>query len=159
MVNINETLKDRGSSYGNYLGQAMIAMYMKDYFRTHTNWNDMKDDQKDCLDMIAVKISRILNGDPNVIDSWHDIAGYATLVANRLNEKRAANSIEETEKLKMDIHLGFRGGKRYNQSTGKFVDMSKALYQNNLLFYYEGAWWCHHSDGNRIERLPELGLT
>ena len=27
----------------------------------------------------------IINGDPNYIDSWVDIAGYATLVADRLN--------------------------------------------------------------------------
>jgi len=35
--------------------------------------------------MNAHKIGRILNGDPNWSDSWHDIAGYAQLVANRLN--------------------------------------------------------------------------
>jgi hypothetical protein len=39
--------------------------------------------------MIAHKIGRILNGDPDYIDSWDDIAGYAKLVADRLrgNEK------------------------------------------------------------------------
>jgi len=30
--------------------------------------------------MIFCKIARILNGDPNLIDNWHDIAGYAKLV-------------------------------------------------------------------------------
>lgn len=30
--------------------------------------------------MIQHKIGRILNGDPAYADSWHDIAGYATLV-------------------------------------------------------------------------------
>ena len=34
--------------------------------------------------MIAHKIGRILNGDPNYADSWVDIAGYAQLVANEL---------------------------------------------------------------------------
>jgi hypothetical protein len=37
------------------------------------------------LDMICHKIGRIINGDPDYADSWHDIAGYAQLVANRLN--------------------------------------------------------------------------
>lgn len=32
------------------------------------------------LEMIAHKIARILNGDPNYADNWHDIAGYATLI-------------------------------------------------------------------------------
>jgi len=34
--------------------------------------------------MIAHKIARIINGDPNHLDSWHDIAGYATLVEQEL---------------------------------------------------------------------------
>jgi len=37
--------------------------------------------------MIFSKIARILNGDPNHLDSWTDIAGYATLVADRLQGK------------------------------------------------------------------------
>jgi len=41
-------------------------------------------DQDEALDMIAHKIGRIVNGDPDYEDSWRDIAGYATLVADRL---------------------------------------------------------------------------
>ena len=37
--------------------------------------------------MIAVKIARILNGDPNHFDSWIDIAGYATLAAELILKK------------------------------------------------------------------------
>lgn len=44
----------------------------------------MQDDQKEALEMIASKIARILNGNTNNEDSWRDIAGYATLVADRL---------------------------------------------------------------------------
>ncbi len=29
--------------------------------------------------MICLKISRIVTGDPEHPDNWHDIAGYATL--------------------------------------------------------------------------------
>ena len=39
--------------------------------------------------MICNKIGRILNGDHNYADSWADIAGYATLVAERLEQKDA----------------------------------------------------------------------
>jgi hypothetical protein len=45
----------------------------------------LEDDQAEALEMIANKIARILNGDPDYADSWTDIAGYATLVAERLN--------------------------------------------------------------------------
>jgi hypothetical protein len=41
-------------------------------------------DQMIALDMIALKISRIVNGNAAHVDSWIDIAGYAKLVADRL---------------------------------------------------------------------------
>ncbi len=34
--------------------------------------------------MIAHKIASILAGDPNEIDHWRDIAGYATLIVKEL---------------------------------------------------------------------------
>jgi hypothetical protein len=37
------------------------------------------------MDMIMHKIGRIVNGDPDYADSWVDIAGYAKLVADRLD--------------------------------------------------------------------------
>jgi hypothetical protein len=43
--------------------------------------------QREALDMIAHKIARILNGNPDVHDHWHDIVGYASLVAENLEPK------------------------------------------------------------------------
>jgi hypothetical protein len=42
------------------------------------------DSQWEALEMIAHKIGRIVNGDPDYADSWIDIAGYAKLVADEL---------------------------------------------------------------------------
>jgi hypothetical protein len=39
---------------------------------------------RESLDMISNKIARIVNGNPSEPDHWIDIAGYATLIANRL---------------------------------------------------------------------------
>ena len=36
--------------------------------------------------MIAHKLGRIVNGDPYYADSYIDIAGYAKLVGDRLND-------------------------------------------------------------------------
>lgn len=41
-------------------------------------------DRGQSLEMIQHKVARILNGDPDYPDSWIDIAGYAQLVADRL---------------------------------------------------------------------------
>ena len=41
--------------------------------------------QQEALHMICSKLARIANGDPNHVDSWHDIAGYASLVVKDIN--------------------------------------------------------------------------
>ena len=51
------------------------------------NWSDLADDQRETLEMVAHKIGRILNGDPDYDDSWVDIAGYAKLIADRLQAR------------------------------------------------------------------------
>ena len=48
------------------------------------NWAALSDDKKEALEMVAHKIGRILNGDPEYHDSWHDIIGYTKLVADTL---------------------------------------------------------------------------
>ena len=43
------------------------------------------------LRMICNKLGRIASGDPSYEDSWRDIAGYATLVANHLQGEDVEN--------------------------------------------------------------------
>ena len=44
----------------------------------------MPDIQREALEMIASKLARILNGDNNYADSYHDIGGYSKLVEDDL---------------------------------------------------------------------------
>jgi len=81
---IDETLIARGQKYGKFTGHAAITQSIKSCMNTAKNWDRLTSDQKEALEMIAHKIGRILNGDPNYHDSWHDIVGYAKLVADRL---------------------------------------------------------------------------
>jgi hypothetical protein len=83
-VNIEGVVADRGNTYGDYTVQAKIAQTLKDFFRECPGWGRLEFHQRESLDMIACKASRILNGDPNHLDSWVDIAGYATIVATRI---------------------------------------------------------------------------
>lgn len=87
---IGTILNERGGRYGNYLEQATISNELR---RCIDFWVREKDtklapDQTDALIMMSVKISRIINGDPDYADNWRDIAGYATLVAERLEGKK-----------------------------------------------------------------------
>lgn len=83
---IDKTLAERGSRYGTFVGHAAVTQQLKDVVRLHiqTRGKKLSHDQLEALEMICHKIGRIVNGDPNYADSWVDIAGYAKLVADRL---------------------------------------------------------------------------
>ena len=82
---VDATLAERGSRYGSFTGHARITQNLKRAMQDSPNWDKLDDDQKEALEMAAHKIGRILNGDPNYADSWHDIIGYVRLVEARLD--------------------------------------------------------------------------
>lgn len=85
--NVDNTLNERGNRYGSFTGHAQITQDLKDviYDALRERNKELAADQYEALDMICHKIGRIVNGDPDYADSWHDIAGYASLVDKRLN--------------------------------------------------------------------------
>lgn len=83
---LEATLKERGSRYGEFKDNAAIAQNMKTLLSLNPGWHPMHADQREAIEMICVKISRILTGNPDYVDNWVDIAGYAQLVANRLSK-------------------------------------------------------------------------
>lgn len=86
---VGEILAERGERYGEFHGHASVTQQLKLTMKQHRKrggppvWRFLADDQREALEMIAHKIGRILNGDPDYVDSWDDIAGYAKLVADR----------------------------------------------------------------------------
>ena len=86
-TNINEILVERENRYGAFSAHALITQNLKRMMVRTPNWaTGLTPDKKEALEMIAHKIGRILNGDPEYKDSWVDIAGYATLIADTLND-------------------------------------------------------------------------
>lgn len=89
-VDITATLAERGKRYGKFTEHARITWALKRVIhdeiirRGKAGERCFAPDQVEALHMIAHKIGRILNGDPDYADSWVDIAGYAKLVADRL---------------------------------------------------------------------------
>jgi hypothetical protein len=82
-MSIEKTLKQRQKTYGEFATHAKISQDLKNVMREHGLY-ELDADQIEALEMVAHKIARILNGNPNYFDSWHDVAGYSTLVADRL---------------------------------------------------------------------------
>jgi hypothetical protein len=86
---IDAILNERAGNYGPFATQAKIAQRLKHVAHTAAGeqGKTFATDQAEALDMIFSKIGRILNGNADHVDSWIDIAGYATLVADRLEGK------------------------------------------------------------------------
>lgn len=98
MTDLQITLDERGARYGDFSDHAAIAQQLQDVMRgfrlarmlpdmmveERTPWNDLSPVARQALTVIADKIARILSGDPNYADNWHDIQGYARLVEERL---------------------------------------------------------------------------
>ena len=85
-TNVDEVLDQRALDYGAFKDGAALMQGMKRLLAEHAQKHSktFADDQWEALEMIVHKIGRIVNGNPDKVDHWTDIAGYAKLVADRL---------------------------------------------------------------------------
>ena len=83
---VNSILNVRANNYGKFKDGAALMQAIKRELASHAAKHDktFADDKWEALEMIVHKIGRIVNGNPDVVDHWVDIAGYATLIADRL---------------------------------------------------------------------------
>jgi hypothetical protein len=86
-MSVTETLQQRGAQYGDFNEQARVSRNIKEAMMDSPNWKVLTASQKEALEMTAVKFSRILNGNPNHYDSWHDSIGYLTLGSEQCRPK------------------------------------------------------------------------
>lgn len=87
-MDVNDTLKERGRTYGDFADVAHRAQSIKGVIRCGKTWTRMASCQREAMEMMANKMARLLEGSPNHVDSWHDIAGYAQLVVQYLEGAR-----------------------------------------------------------------------
>jgi hypothetical protein len=84
ITDVNATTAARQSRYGTLQENGLISQDLKNRMRASPKWEELAADQKEALDMIQHKVSRILAGDVTYADNWHDIAGYASVIDKRL---------------------------------------------------------------------------
>ena len=85
-MTVDSVVDERAITYGKFENLAEVSQRFKDslhYFLITRN-KYLAPDQQEAMELIFHKFARIVNGDPDHIDNWKDIAGYATLVADRL---------------------------------------------------------------------------
>lgn len=95
-MDANETIRGREPLYGDFTKRAAITdaiiaicegqpdeMDIIHVALPVTRWRDMDPVKRQAIRAIADKLGRILNGDPEHVDNWHDIQGYAKLAEDR----------------------------------------------------------------------------
>ena len=82
-TNVAEVLKERQGTHGDFAKNAKCSQELKSIVSEFGMDNPelFSSVQREALDNICQKMSRIITGNPNHVDSWVDIAGYATLAA------------------------------------------------------------------------------
>jgi hypothetical protein len=87
-VKTEEILKEREKTHGDYEEVANLAYDMKKAIDSHLSFDRKGPDDNNkvlkkkhliSINMILLKIARIICGDPDFDDHWDDIAGYAML--------------------------------------------------------------------------------
>lgn len=83
---VDDVLNARAKNYGKFIEGAEIMQMLKRLVHNYIEkrGTSLAFDQLEAIDMLIHKLGRIVNGNPDHIDNWVDIAGYATLVADRL---------------------------------------------------------------------------
>jgi hypothetical protein len=83
---VDAILDSRAKDYGKFIEGAEIMQMLKRVVHNYIEkrGTPLAFDQREAIDMIIHKLGRIINGNPDKVDHWVDIAGYATLVAERL---------------------------------------------------------------------------
>lgn len=78
-MNANELLNERQTTHGEFTLNAIYAQDLRSLFRSASGWSAMHPVQREALDMIATKLSRVLSGQSRFADHWADVEGYARL--------------------------------------------------------------------------------
>ena len=88
MKKLDNILEERGNRYGEFKDHAELSQKLKFLIFDHHSDGiyHYNSTQREAIEMICHKLARIANGDSNYKDSWTDIAGYATLVADTLKD-------------------------------------------------------------------------
>jgi len=83
---VEATLAERQGQYGDFSKVAGVSQHLQSVI-----WAagaDFDDVQQEAIQMICSKLARLACGDADHVDSWHDIAGYATLVVKDLESAK-----------------------------------------------------------------------
>lgn len=85
---VEATLAERQAQYGDFKDVAATTERLFAELKGGASFVDLSNEQRMAMYMICSKMARIVNGDVNHLDSWHDIGGYSKLIEDSLGAKK-----------------------------------------------------------------------
>ena len=78
----------REKTHGSFAVNAAISQRIKDVYHRYGKYPIENPIYCEALDMIALKLSRILSGQANFKDHWRDLSGYALLAMEACDDDK-----------------------------------------------------------------------
>ena len=82
-------IAERQTTHGMFEDNARVSQVIKEIFRAQPGWANLTDVERECMDMIALKFSRMLSGRSLEKQHWEDVVGYGQLALNTCEGKLA----------------------------------------------------------------------
>jgi hypothetical protein len=76
---MTDILAEKEKTHGQFTITSEVSQELKRALRRFAKWEALSSEQKEALDSICVKLARIVSGNPDEVDHWIDIMGYAKL--------------------------------------------------------------------------------
>jgi hypothetical protein len=86
--NPDALINEREKTHGSFHVAAPIMEAILAIYEASPNWHKLTPMQKQTLRMFAHKSGRLLVGNPNYLDHWVDLEGYAHLIVIELSGER-----------------------------------------------------------------------
>ena len=89
------TTEDRNQTHGDPIAQFETAQQLKDELARGPHWMDLNAVERESVEMICTKLSRLVHGDPSTVeitgwsDHFLDVIGYAAIAV----ESRHINQV------------------------------------------------------------------
>ncbi len=89
MSSTESILAERKTTHGSFHDNARVSQGIKRFLRDESGWTSLTEIQREAVDMICCKLSRIMSGQGSFQDHWDDIAGYAKLASQEIERDKS----------------------------------------------------------------------
>ena len=91
---VDAVLNERGGRYGTFESNAKTCQLLKNVLHAQDGWYRLSYVQREAVEMIMHKISRLVNGDGTYLDTVVDISGYNQLMLDHMRGKDEDKKVE-----------------------------------------------------------------